>query len=996
MPTLGHPKAGEGSARFSRSSSSALKGAVAALAALALAASAAAQAEDLLDQADRLAAQPKPLSQAMVDLKQGADPAAFARRFGLRIVRTMRSLPNAYIMAGASPQQIAALIPDLEAHPWVEWTFQDQQTKYEKFSPFTPNDPFFFRNNPAGYPGQWHLQNPDNLGGVNIDTRVWNAWQRGVTGQGVVIGIADDSMEVAHPDLSPNHSAADSFDFGQNDGNPSPVHSTDNHGTAVAGVAGARGGNGIGLTGAAPFATLAGLRVDFPNQTLAMFVDATLYRSSGAITTIKIKNHSYGITAPYINDASASAFDTSAAAGTIHVIAAGNNRNGTGQDSNTKDSQNQPSVIAVSALGQNGTWSHYSCFGANVFVTAPSSSAGFDSIQTTDRTGTPGYNNGSLFGSPDYAFFGGTSSASPLVAGVLALVKEVQPALDVRFAKHLLARFSDIVHSGDTSPSSDGGWKTNAAGLRFNQNYGFGLINADRLTTNAVLYSGVSPLSTEEVPTTAVSAPIPDGFATGITRTFPIFSNTPLEEIEVALSITHLSRGQLEAYLTSPSGTTGRLMLSNTDTGDHINWRFITNAFWGENPAGVWTIRVADRLGGTSGTWNSFGINMRMGSLIPIARVSSLTVTPASVRGGISAVGTVTLDTVAPSGGVNVSLSSASAAVVVPGTVTVPAGQASVQFAVATSGVSSPQTVTLSATRPDGSSATASLELTRAVFDSLALSTAALRGGLSATGTVSLIGQAPPGGRTVTLSSNNTGVTVPASVVVPEGQSSATFPIATAPARIMYTATITAAESGVVRTARLEVQPPTLLSVVVSPARVLHLAPAVGTVTIEQPAPVGGVPVLLATLQPTAATVPSSVLIPAGETTASFPVTTLTVGRLSDITVRATLGRIGRSGVFRLEPPLVTSAQFSPATVRGGENATLNVTIQSPAPTGGVMLTLRTTSPNLIITSPVTIPAGQTSLTVVIGTRVVTANHATSLNALTVAPVVSAPITLTP
>jgi subtilisin family serine protease len=90
-----------------------------------------------------------------------------------------------------------------------------------------------------------------------VDIHVPAAWNRDITGSGVIIGIVDDCLQITHPDLSPNYVAADSWDFGQNDPDPSPVYNSgpneDRHGTSVAGVAAARGGNSIGGTGAAPW-----------------------------------------------------------------------------------------------------------------------------------------------------------------------------------------------------------------------------------------------------------------------------------------------------------------------------------------------------------------------------------------------------------------------------------------------------------------------------------------------------------------------------------------------------------------------------------------------------------------------------------------------------------------------------------------------------------------------------------------------------------------------
>lgn len=585
-------------------------------------------------------------------------------------VRNARpSLPNTYIvlltcaLACFSNAVRAQVVRDVSGFALVPapagWSPEHQQV-----GAFIPDDPYYTTGNPAGFPGQWHL---NKQASAAVDANVVPAWNRSLTGQGVLIGIVDDGLQIDHPDLSPNYVAADSFDFGQSDGDPSPLHPNtgvdtfdgDNHGTSVAGVAAGRGGNLLGGTGAAQNAGLAGLRIDYLNQTDAMFASATLYHSNGANTNIKIKNHSYGYLVPYITNVNqASAVVTSTNAGTIHVFAAHNqrlahedgavidvNENGVfdpdidvayDADANKKHQQSLPETITVAALASSGIFANYSNWGANVFVTAPSSSfrPGEFAITTTDRTGgaiaTGGYNNSAgnadfdNFPDLDYnSIFGGTSSATPLVAGVLALAKQAQPALNTRMAKHLLARTSDIVDPGDATAS--GGWVTNGAGYKFNENYGFGNINADKLTTEAVNYSGVTPLVIESVPGTFVSQAIPDNDAAGISRNFNLvgLGTKQLEEVEVRLNITHTWRGQVEAYLTSPMGTISRLMYQNpADSFNNFNWNFVTNAFWGENPTGQWTLNVRDIIGENpfgffTGTWNSYSVRARTGTLVP-------------------------------------------------------------------------------------------------------------------------------------------------------------------------------------------------------------------------------------------------------------------------------------------------------------------------------------------------------------------------------------------
>ncbi len=360
------------------------------------------------------------------------------------------------------------------------------------------NDPYFYpgaEGTAPGYYGQWHLDNRMPVEeGVNagLDVRIAGAWARGLTGQGVIIGIIDDGLEGSHPDLVANYRNEYSWDFTRTAGaqlndpfrsSPGPG-SEDFHGTSVAGVAAARGGNGIGLTGAAPLAGVAGLRfVSGSAATRTNHAAAILYQGGDDpfapnpnwsdpdwIAPVRIKNHSYAYTAGFDprEQEVVDALQTSSDHGVIHVFSAANNRlnpesevasYSPTQDTNKSPLLTLPHVLVVAALGSDGRYAAYSSYGASVFVTAPSDSRkGAYAIATTDLVGHDEGGNylphlaADEHFSSDYSYsslFGGTSSAAPLVAGIMALGMEANPDLNLRMAQHLLARTSRIVDPND-------------------------------------------------------------------------------------------------------------------------------------------------------------------------------------------------------------------------------------------------------------------------------------------------------------------------------------------------------------------------------------------------------------------------------------------------------------------------------------------------------------------------------------------------------------------
>jgi len=365
---------------------------------------------------------PTDTGETLIFLSPGTDWTLFAKDYGLTILRPICDDNASFVMSWGTVDAGRDALLRMQTDSRLRAGFMNRLTSNVPYG-FVPDDAYFHRDTPTpGHRGQWNLVNEYNTG---VDARVQFAWDCTITGAGVPIGVVDDCLETLHPDLAPNYSKEDSNNFVRlvdaNQGaSPDPVYPSDWHGPPVAGIAGARGGNGLGVTGVAPYALLGGLRITYdPDiQTDEMFVRATLYNSSGGNTSIKVKNHSYGIAVPYIPDGGCSeALSQSAASGTIHCFAAGNGRlyflKDLYQDSGKNCIRNNPAAIVVAAMGSNGKYAWYSSFGGNVMVTAPSADDVGFLITTTSRLGYGDFPGGSY----DYTYtFGGTSAASPTFA----------------------------------------------------------------------------------------------------------------------------------------------------------------------------------------------------------------------------------------------------------------------------------------------------------------------------------------------------------------------------------------------------------------------------------------------------------------------------------------------------------------------------------------------------------------------------------------------------
>ena len=182
---------------------------------------------------------------------------------------------------------------------------------------------------------------------------------------------------------------------------------------------------------------------------------------------------------------------------------------------------------------------------------------------------------------------------------------------------------------------------------------------------------------------------------------------------------------------------------------------------------------------------------------------------------------------------------------------------------------------------------------------SLALNPTSVTGGSqTSTATVTLSGPAPTAGAEVTLSSNNAAASVPPSVTVPAGSSSTTFKVNTSPVAVSTVTTIFASYDGVTPSASLSVTPPTVSSLTLNPSSVVGgVGTSTGTVTLSGPAPAGGAQVMLSS-DNSAASVPPSVIVPAGSTSATFTVNTSLVLVSTSATISASYNNTSQSATL--------------------------------------------------------------------------------------------------
>ena len=343
---------------------------------------------------------------------------------GTHVMRLDRHLPLADV------RQLAREIADTDAN--VEYAEPDRILQ----AMATPND--------TQYGQQWHYY--EARGGINLPA----AWDL-TNGSGVTVAVIDTGYR-PHADLAAN--IVGGYDMikdtgGSNDGNArdtdardpgdyatygqcglfSPSHNSSWHGTHVAGTIAAVTNNGSGVSGVAYGAKVLPVRVlGACGGYTSDIADGIIWASGGSVSgapsnpnPARVINMSLGGSGS-CDSTSQNAINLARSRGTVVVVAAGN--------SNANASGFSPAscagVITVAATNRNGGRASYSNYGSIVSVAAPggdTASGSANGILSTLNSGTRGP------GSDNYAYYQGTSMASPHVAGVAALVLSRNPSL---------------------------------------------------------------------------------------------------------------------------------------------------------------------------------------------------------------------------------------------------------------------------------------------------------------------------------------------------------------------------------------------------------------------------------------------------------------------------------------------------------------------------------------------------------------------------------------
>ena len=358
--------------------------------------------------------------------------------------------------------------------------------------------------------------------------------------------------------------------------------------------------------------------------------------------------------------------------------------------------------------------------------------------------------------------------------------------------------------------------------------------------------------------------------------------------------------GTLTLTLSSPTSTPLTVNVTSSNAAVVLASKTITIAKGQSQGIVKFTTAIVGTDTTSTITCSANGLEAKTDITVQSAKPSNVTLLPAVVPGGKGSIGTVTIDSAAPTSGLTVALSSSDSSAVVPSFVLVPSGKTTATFTITTSKVTASKNVTITASA-NGVSKTATLGVRILTIASISFNPGSVEGGVKANALLTLTDVAPLGGMTVTLGSDKAGVTVPTSVVVPAGKSTVAFVASTSVTGSSYDATITGTANGETGSGTLKVLAPAVSSFTLSSTSVKGGDKPLGTVKIAKASSVDVV-VSLSSSNAAIASLPATVTIPKGQLLATFQVTTTKPTTATSVTLSATTGGLGKTLVVTVSP----------------------------------------------------------------------------------------------
>lgn len=608
-----------------------------------------------------------------------------------------------------NPVKLVVLLTEKES--LVKSAGHDLNVLVVKYQALVPTDPSYIQ--------QWHLH--DRLVDPDFDSRAssnceqaWNLLGNYGNSE-VVVAVTDDGCRLDHADFNSSNKFAawgyfqgrrlvNNIDF---QADPNLMYENGNdHGTSCAGVV-AGEADAVKTVGAAPDAGLLPIKWESGDGGSLFISDSKLLTALDFIADkVDVMSNSWGSSPSSLWEEQVinrieqlSLTEGKRGKGIVFLWAAGNENcpiqldsdipipytNGVEFRSNRivwtgvrtarsfqHNLTNLPGVMHIAALGSTAQRSHYSNYGPSISLTAPSSNlhtyyrmqiAGLG-ITTTTGAGT---------GVTDA--FGGTSSATPLVAGIAALVIAANPNLtaaeviallketaskDLNFTPYPKTAPTDFDPdvSWDVSPITpyDTGDFTNIGSPEgtWSPWFGYGKVDALAAVAAALTKNGtpIPPLTTTNTfeASATPNLVIPDNDEVGIRHTISVTKSGSLAAITVNLDITHSYVGDLIVSLIAPSGVEAILHNRSGASANDLKIKFDNiinadlNALLGTPVQGDWQLVVKDLALQDIGQLNSWDLTLQFEEaqerLIEVSDVSGVTI-PDNTIGGIERIITI-------------------------------------------------------------------------------------------------------------------------------------------------------------------------------------------------------------------------------------------------------------------------------------------------------------------------------------------------------------------